>query len=247
MNFLDSLMQIISASTAAYIIIVLVYLYKKKSLSFKVEIKRSLDKANEKVDPMLDGVSSVYPTLDQIELETKKAYINFTQENILEKLQENGYKNSVIIGEGKIFTGVLFEINDEEKIQIGHSIILDTKNTSIMVESFCLGVEKTNLELYKEILTENHRVKLSGFGVETIEETTYIIAQTYFFYPKDLFHIAPLIQSLDFLEYAHIALSKKLKSLGFPFKNITFKQYLDCRLRARETLLVDVSKSSASI
>ncbi|MBO2621148.1 hypothetical protein [Shewanella algae] len=249
MTFTEYLIPTLTLITAGYVSIAF-YFYKKSQLHKaqieKVEeankiVKKSVAETNEKVAGISHSVEDkLVPTLKNIELEIKNINCHLSAEMVLEKLVSNGYKKAKLINDSTIVTGVSLGREDKPEgfeFKVGHIISVELKNSAILIESYSLTIQEPTIEVYEAILKENANLKVSDYGIETINGCTFVIAQSYVIYPKESFHITPLIEALDHLELAQLSLEEKLTSLGSRFKNISIQDYAEARLEhAKEKL-----------
>ncbi|HGE6022747.1 TPA: hypothetical protein ACGGR1_003375, partial [Vibrio cholerae] len=163
-----------------------------------------------------------------IELEIKNINCNFTADLILEKLQRHGYEKAKLVGRNTIVTGVVLghvDFPEGYKQRVGHVLTLDLDCSSILIESYSLSLNTPDENIYEFLLKENASYKVSDFGIKVVNDITFLIAQAYVVYPKDSFHITPLIETLDHLENAQLSTTNKLIQMGCGFSNISLQDY----------------------
>ncbi|MFL7010963.1 hypothetical protein [Enterovibrio norvegicus] len=204
-------------------------------------VKKATLATNDKVDELTRNFDkSIAPSLKNLELEIKNINCHFSAELVLEKLKLNGYKKAKLLNDNKIITGVVTATEGarpEEELKVGHMITLELENSSILIESYSLTIEKPSSEVYEEILKENANLKVSDFGIQILNNVTFLIAQTYLVYPKESFHITPLIEALDHLEIAQITIRDKLKSIGSNYTNISLVDYAQQKIEHEKTMI----------
>ncbi len=246
MNFTEYLIPTLILITAAYSSIAFYFFKKNKENELQMNkvgdaVKQAALATNDKVDELTQNFdSSIAPSLKNLELEIKNINCHFSAELVLEKLKLNGYKKAKLLNDNTIITGVLAAIKGgapEDKLRVGHMITLELENSSILVESYSLTIEKPSSEVYEEILKENASLKVSDFGIQIVNNVTFLIAQAYVVYPKESFHIIPLIEALDHLENAQIAIREKLKSIGSNYKNVSISDYFEHRVEHEKAMI----------
>lgn len=246
MTFTEYLIPTLILITVTYSAIAFYFFKKTKENELEMNkvgdaVKQATVATNDKVNELTQNFdNSIAPSLKNLELEIKNINCHFSAELVLEKLKINGYKKAKLLNDTKIITGVVTATegaNPEDELKVGHMITLELENSSILVESYSLTIEKPSSEVYEEILKENASLKVSDFGIQVFNNVTFLIAQAYLVYPKESFHITPLIEALDHLEIAQLTLRDKLKSLGSNYKNISLSDYAEHRIEHEKSMI----------
>ncbi|MBV0934931.1 hypothetical protein [Marinobacterium weihaiense] len=247
MEFTEYLIPTLTLISAGYAFIAF-YFYKKtrlraeeysRSEEMNKFVRKSIVETNDKVTGISSHLDQKFtPAIKNIEHEIKKINCQFSAEMILEKLKSNGYEKASLINDKTIITGVIIEKEGEEEntdLKVGHVVSVEVENSAILIESFSLTLEASSKEIYEAILSENANMKVSDFGIQFINDKCFLMSQSYIIYPKDTFHITPLIEMLDHLENSQVSLELKLKSIGARFENITIKEYAEARIAEIES------------
>lgn len=248
MTFSEYLIPTLVLITVTYSTIAIYFFKRSKAHEMQMHkvgnaVKQASIETNEKVSALSKNFDeSIAPSLKNLELEIKNINCHFSAELVLDKLKSNGYPNAKLIDDRKIITGVIAADEDSDKkeeLKVGHIISLELENSSILVESYSLTLVKPSSKVYEEILKENANLKVSDFGIQILNDITFLIAQAYLVYPKESFHITPLIESLDHLEIAQITLRDKLTTLGANYKNITLGDYAENKIKHDKAMLAN--------
>ncbi len=253
MAFTEYLIPTLISVTTAYAAIVFYFFKKSKENEMQIkkvgsDVKQASVDTNTKVSELSKNFDEeIVPSLKSLELEIKNINCRFSAELVLEKLQSNdNYPKAKLISDNKIITGVKIsdedgdEGSDEEGLMVGHMITLELESSSILIESYCLTIKDPSSKVYEEILKENANLKVSDFGIQTLNDVTFVIAQAYLVYPKESFHITPFIEALDHLEHAQISLRDKFKALGSSYKNISLTDYIEHKV-AHDKAMIESS------
>lgn len=239
MTFTEYLIPTLILITAAYSSIAFYFFKKSKANEVKMNnvgdaVKQASVETNANIKKLSKNVDeSLAPSIKNLELEIKKINCHFSFDLVLEKLKSNGYPKANILNDHKIITGVITSTEEEDEsdeIMIGHMISVELESSSILIESYCLTILEPSFEVYEEILKENANLKVSDYGIQVLNNVTFIIAQAYLVYPKESFHLTPFIEALENLEIAQLALRDKLKALGVSYKNISLRDYAEHKL-----------------
>lgn len=246
MSFTEYLIPTLILITAGYVLIALFY-YKKSKLVSETLAKAQEDNSlvtkkyletNEKISDLSTSFDdSLIPALKNIELEIKNINCNFTADLVLEKLHRHGYEKAKLVGKNTIVTGVILgraDLPEGYEQRVGHVLTLELDCSSILIESYSLSLNAPDQEVYEFLLKENASYKVSDFGIKVVNDITFLIAQAYVVYPKDSFHITPLIEALDHLENAQLSTANKLSQMGCEFTNISLQDYSKARITQSE-------------
>ncbi|MBY4627285.1 hypothetical protein, partial [Vibrio parahaemolyticus] len=199
-------------------------------------VKKGVDGMTSKVDNIADEINStISPLLKSVETEVKKIHCDFDKDIILKRLQENGYTKAKFLDSGKIFSIISWNVSDDDEepeyIDIHHMITIDSENSTILIESLSVAIEgEVKSEIYKDILEVNYDLKSSNFGItELFSGITAVTAQDYLVFPKNTFHIHPLIEALDDLERAFVSLRGLFQDKKYDFVDINLEYMASVR------------------
>lgn len=246
MIFAEYLIPTLVLITTAYSAISFYFFKNSKENVVKINqigdaVKETSIETSKKVGELSKNFDeSISPSLKSLELEIKNINCHFSSELVLEKLKSNGYKKAKLLSNNKIITGVITEIeggHEKDELRVSHIIALELENSSILIESYSLALKEPDTKVYEEILKINSRLKVSDFGIKTFNNTVFLIAQSYLVFPKESFHITPLIEALDHLEFAQITLKNKLMILETDYKNISLSDYAEQRIEHDKAII----------
>ncbi|WP_274018276.1 hypothetical protein [Vibrio parahaemolyticus] len=244
MFFQEFFIPVAIATTVLYLLIALVLFKRTKETKDNIKeigsnheyVKKGVDGMTSKVDNIADEINStISPLLKSVETEVKKIHCDFNKDIILKRLQENGYTKARFLESGKIFSIIAWNISDDdadpEYIDIHHMITIDTDNSTILIESLSVAIEgEVKAEVYKEILEANYDLKSSDFGITELSDgITAVIAQDYLVFPKNTFHIHPLIEALDDLERAFVSLRSVFQDKKYDFIDVDLEYMASLR------------------